>query len=94
MLEHNKQMQKFLKENGIDAIPKYIFKGSLKHSWRLYGINGDGWNGYQKWTENLYNKLNELGFISIHGRPLGQFDGNGGIFSIFVRGHNEFLKEA
>lgn len=46
------------------------------------------------WYNNteLHNKLNQLGFTSFDGRPLDKFSGNGGVFSVFVRGHNEFLQ--
>lgn len=91
MRPENKRMQQFLRANGIDAVPKWISTGSLKRCWRLYGKNGDGWEGYQKWTPELIEKLTALGFRGLHG-PLGQFDGNGGIFSVFVRGHEELLK--
>ncbi len=92
MRPENKRMQAFLKANGINAIPKYISTGSLKHSWRLYGPNGDGWHNYQKWTPELVEKLTALGFTGLH-EPLGKFSGNGGIFSVFVKGHYEFLEE-
>ncbi len=90
MRPENKRMQEYLKANGIEAIPKYIATGSLKHSWRLYGTGGDGWEGYQKWTPELVEKLTALGFRGLH-NPLGKFDGNGGLFSVCVRGHYEFL---
>jgi len=94
----NQKMQKFLKQNGIDAIPKYIKDGSLKGSWRLYGLTGKDENGqpiYQKWWDNfeLQNKLNSLGFTDLWGQSLKNSSGNGGDFSIFVRGHNELLNE-
>jgi len=89
MRPENKRMQEFLKEHGIDAIPKYLSTGSLKRSWRLYG-KGDGDYGYQPWTIELADKLTGLGFRGIHG-PLGKFDGNGGLFSVFVKGHYELL---
>lgn len=92
MRPENKRMQEFLKQNGIDAIPKYIFTGSLKRSWRLYGKNGNGHDlsDYVKWTPELVTKLTDLGFTGLHG-PLGPYDGNGGVFSVFVHGHYEFL---
>jgi len=96
MRPENKRMQEFLRASGINAVPKYIFKGSLRGSWRLYGIEnkkdvgGYGLNKYQKWTLELAEKLTALGFRGLHG-PLGIYDGNGGVFSVFVRGHNNFL---
>jgi hypothetical protein len=81
-------MQEFLRENGIEAIPKYIATGSLKRSWRLYGKDADG--HFQKWTPELAKMLNSLGFRGLN-EPLDIYDGNGGLFSVFVRGHNEFL---
>jgi len=95
MLTENKKMQEFLRVNGIDAIPKYIKTGSLKRSWRLYGKTGtktgDIMQDYQRWTPELCEKLTDLGFTGFHG-ALGKFSGNGGLFSVFVRGHFEFLK--
>lgn len=93
----NKRMQEFLKGHGISAVPKYIKNGSLGGTWRLYGIEdkkaigGYGLNKYQKWTPELAAKLTLLGFRGLHGQ-LGLYDGNGGVFSVFVRGHNEFLE--
>ncbi len=78
MLEHNKQMQDFLKANGIEAIPKCIPDGSLKRTWRLY-------NKKMKWSEELASQLNNLGFVDYAGKPLRRFSGNGGMFSVFVR---------
>lgn len=82
----NVRMQQFLAANGIDCTPKYIRDGSLRGSWRLY--NRDFY-----WTTLLAEKLNHLGFTNIFGKPLDLTDGNGGCFSVFVRGHNEILGE-
>ena len=90
----NKRMQNFLKANGIEAIPKYIKAGSLRHSWRFCGKGsqkGKGFVYYQKWTPELVEKLTGLGFTGLHG-PLDKYDGNGGVFAVFVRGHYEFLQ--
>jgi len=89
MRPENKRMQEFLKANGINAIPRYINKGSLKRSWRLYGKRNGG-SEYQPWTVELAEKLTALGFRGLRG-PLGKYDGNGGVFSVFVYGHYEFL---
>ena len=78
-------MQEFLAANGINAVPKWLPDGSLKHTWRLY-------NKAVAWTEDLAAKLNGLGFTNWDGKPLGAYDGNGGMFCCFVRGHDEFLK--
>lgn len=80
----NTRMQAWLAEHGIDATPKYLFDGSLKGCWRLYGKA-------QKWTLELAAKLNDLGFVDFDGQPLGPYSGNGGHFMTFVRGHNELL---
>jgi hypothetical protein len=79
-------------------MPQYQKDGSLKGSWRLYGLIGKEENGtpiYQKWWDNfdLQNKLNALGFTDLWGKPLHNASGNGGVFSIFVRGHNELLQD-
>jgi hypothetical protein len=80
----NQRMQDFLTSNGIDARAKYLAAGSLKRAWRLY-------NSETKWTQQLADKLNALGFSDFDGKKLGEFSGNGGMFSVFVRGHGEFL---
>jgi hypothetical protein len=84
MRPENMRMKEFLKQHGIEAQPKYIFHGSLHHSWRLY-------NHDIKWSAQLQRKLTDLGFTGLHG-PLTQYSGNGGVFSVFVRGHNELLE--
>lgn len=78
MLTHNKQMQDFLRANGIEAVPKWISKGSLKRNWRLY-------NKKIRWSEELATRLSDLGFIDFDGKPLGRLSGNGGMFSIITR---------
>ncbi len=83
MLVHNKQMQDFLRENGIKTIPKRIDKGSLKGTWRLSG--SANYHSCPPWTDELRTKLNGLGFVDFNGKPLGQFSGNGGKFVVFVR---------
>ena len=84
MRPENARMKVFLAQHGITATPKYLYDGSLKRTWRLWGKG-------QAWTQELQDKLNGLGFIDYNGDPLDQFSGNGGSFSVFVRGHNELL---
>lgn len=98
MRPENQQMQAFLKANGIDAIPKYFKDGSIKGSWRIYGLAGKTPAGrpiWVKWWGNkeLQDKFNALGFTDLWGNPVDNTTGNGGDFSIFVRGHNELLNE-
>jgi len=98
MRPENKRMQDFLRENGIDAVAKYFPAGSCKHSWRLYGVTGEkdenGRPAYQKWwgNESLINKMNALGFTDLWHEPLKNSSGNGGVFSVMVRGHYELLE--
>ncbi|MDE2020434.1 MAG: hypothetical protein KGJ13_08875 [Patescibacteria group bacterium] len=82
----NQRMQAFLASNGIKATVKYIAAGSLRGCWRLA-------DGKQPWTTGLADKLNLLGFTDFDGQPLGQHSGNGGMFCVFVLGHNELLAE-
>ena len=82
----NVRMQQFLAARGIVCTPKYIRDGSLRGSWRLY-------NKEQHWNTRLAATLNGLGFTNIFGKQLDLMDGNGGCFSVFVRGHNELLGE-
>jgi len=84
MRPENKRMQEYLRQNGIEATPKYIATGSLKQTWRMYDLK-------QNWTLELANKLNNLGFAGIDDKLLGKYSGNGGLFSVFVRGHSELL---
>ncbi len=95
MRPENKRMTEFLKANGIEARVKYIFTGSLKHTWNIYNPN-------IPWTVELAEKLESLGFGGLHGPKFHRymiegkevsFEGNGGVLSICARGHNEFLEE-
>ena len=95
MRPENKRMKEFLMANGFArVIPKYIATGSLKRCWRLTGIqdnNKIGWEKYQRWTIDIAKRLNDLEFMNFTGKPLDIYDGNGGMFSVFVRGHYELL---
>ena len=82
MRPENQRMKDFLRGHGIDAMPKRFYDGSVKHSWRLYNLKTE-------WTPELWEKLTDLGFTNLWLKPLGQYDGNGGVFSVFVRGHDE-----
>ena len=84
MRPENKRMQDFLKQNGIEARVKFISEGSLRACWRLYQPSCP-------WTTELKDKLTALSFVDFDGKPLNSFSGNGGIFSVFVRGHKELL---
>lgn len=83
----NKRMREFLLSHGIDAMPMWIKDGSLKNTWRLY-------NRGIKWSLELAQKLNSLGFSASRREPFGLFDGNGGVFSVFARGHENLAKES
>jgi len=80
MRPENQKMKQYLKDNGINAMPKFIWDGSLRGTWRIY-------NHKMKWAENipLHEKMTSLGFKDFDNKPLGQFSGNGGLFSVFVR---------
>lgn len=82
----NQRMVDFLASHGIRAQVKYIWNGSLKGTWRLYSPN-------VRWTMALASKLNSLGFKDFDGKPLHEYSGNGGLFSVFVRGHKEFAED-
>lgn len=78
MRAENDRMKKWLQQNGLFKVtPKFLWHGSMKGCWRLYG---DG-----PWTEALQNRLTELGFVDFDGQPLDRFSGNGGRFSVFPR---------
>ena len=80
MRTENRKMKEFLKGHGIDVIPKYIFTGSIAHTWRLY-------NHKVKWygNRNLQQKLTNLGFTDWDDKPFSDVSGNGGVFSIFAK---------
>jgi hypothetical protein len=80
MREENKAMQNYLKYHGIECRVKYIWNGSIKHTWRLY-------NPEIRWTDELAQQLNDLGFRDFDYKPLGKYSGNGGVFSVCVRGN-------
>lgn len=82
----NARMQAFLKANGIDATPRYLWEGSMRGCWQVY-------NPAIPWTDELREKLTALGFLDFDNQPLGQFSGNGGVFSVALRGHNELLND-
>jgi len=81
--EENKRMAEYLKTNGIDATPKYIFSGSMSGTWRLYNLK-------TKWYGNkeLQTKLTALGFRDYNNTPFTDFSGNGGVFQVFARINN------
>ncbi len=80
----NTRMKEFLASHGIKATPRYLHKGSMKGTWGLYDRG-------TKWTPELTEQLNALGFVDYDHTPLDQYSGNGGLFQVFVRGHNEML---
>lgn len=86
MRPENYRMMAWLKERGIVARVKWIATGSMKRTWRLYESS-------TPWTLDLADRLNALGFVDYNNEPLGQFSGNGGMFSVFVRGHEELLTD-
>ncbi len=85
MRPENQRMKAYLKQNGIDATPKYLYDGSLKRTWRL-------WKKNTSWTPEIQDALNRLGFTDFDGKPLQKYSGNGGSFCVFVRGHYELLE--
>jgi hypothetical protein len=78
MRPENIAMKAYLQQHGIKARVKYVQKGSLRGTWQLY-------NPDMIWSEELTKKLGELGFRDFDGQPLGQFSGNGGVFSVNTR---------
>ena len=84
--EINKAMQAFLRPYFPRVVVKYMEKGSLRGSYRLYSRpRGGEFADYDKWTPEVYERLNSLGFRNLWGSPLDRFDGNGGLFSVNVR---------
>lgn len=86
MRPENARMQQWLAAQGLPGVRvKYIKDGSLGGSWRLYRPESS-------WNQVISGKLTDLGFTGFDGKPLNPFSGNGGIFSVFARGHNELLE--
>ncbi len=85
MRPENQRMTEFLRGHGIHCRVHFETKGSMKWTWRLYNPN-------VKWTMDLAHKLESLGFKDFDNRPFNQFSGNGGSFSVSVRGHNELVE--
>lgn len=78
MKAYNKAMKQYLSERGIKAKSvKFIEKGSLKGCWIIS-------NYKQKWTQNLIDRFDIAGFKDFDGKKLGEWSGNGGIFSVYV----------
>jgi hypothetical protein len=86
MRTENKNMISFLKQNGINTKVKvrYLWEGSMAGCWQIHSPG-------QSWTAELCEKFTALGFKDFDFTPLGKFSGNGGMFSVSVRGHNELL---
>jgi hypothetical protein len=67
MKEINKSIQSYLKSHGINAMPMYITKGSMKGMVRLYqrsknkNINPE-MDGFIQWTEKQKQTLQSIGF--------------------------------
>lgn len=81
MRPENKSMKKLLMERGIDARVKLIRTGSLAGTWRLCNLR-------LRWTEEIAEKLETLGFRDFDGKPFNKFSGNGGYFSVFAQYKN------
>jgi hypothetical protein len=80
----NRRMKDYLAAQGVEAVPFFIWDGSMKGCWRLS-------DSEQRWSMALATTLMDFDFVGYDGGPLGEFSGNGGTFCCFVRGHNEFL---
>ena len=85
MRPENKRMQALLRQHGIKARAKYLWHGSLRGCWRLYAKG-------VAWTDALRRKLSALDFLDFDHSPLSEFSGNGGDFSVCVRGHKEMIE--
>ena len=95
MKPENKAMSRFLAQKGIKNVTaKYISTGSLRGCWRLYVRAKQPDKLFETWTEKDADNLNSLGFTDFDGKPLGRFSGNGGMWQVFVRGHNELIEES
>ena len=91
MRTENKRMKDYLEQNGIKAMPKYLWSGSLRGCWRLANTKTNWWG-----NDELISQLHSLGFIDYNDEPLSNYSGNGGVFHIFARNPqlNSFLQEA
>lgn len=88
MRTENQKMKTFLASHGIKATPKYIAHGSMRGTWRISSPDNLRVmkSGKANWFGNteLQNKMNEIGFRDFDNKPLNDFSGNGGLFSIFA----------
>ena len=75
----NKRMQSELATQGIKARVRYIWRGSMRDTWRIWGKG-------QTWYDNtsLQNTIRAMGFRDFDGSLLDNYSGDGG-FYIFVR---------
>lgn len=95
MRAENIRMKNWLKQNGVKCSPKYLWNGSLKGTWRLDDYKRkDGQIISTKWWGNkeLQNKLIKLGFVDFDGKPISDYCGNGGEFSVFLRLNDKYAE--
>lgn len=78
MKAENKNMRKYLADHGIKCRVKRFESGSMANTWRLF-------NPDLRWTEEIAEKLESLGFKDFDGKPFCKYSGNGGLFSVFAR---------
>lgn len=84
MLPINHALKLFLASHDIKATPKFRTTGSLKGSTYLYQKG-------TPWSPELAAQLNRLGFrYIIDGSLLGEFNGNGGAFSVETKGPDDY----
>ena len=90
MRNENKRMSGFLAGNGLPGVTaKRIRDGSLRDTWRLTIRSNEPGKLFEMWTVQDAATLNLLGFRWIDGSPLTWHSGNGGLWQVFVRGHDE-----
>jgi len=77
MNTNTKAVHQHLLANNIKCNVKYIAKGSMKNTYRL-------WNRDRGWNVELANQLNSLGFRGFDHQSLHEFSSNGSQMCVFV----------
>jgi hypothetical protein len=79
-------MAEWLETQGVHVKKaRFIWHGSLKTCWSLY-------DPAQRWSLELADKLNGLGFRGFDDKPLHRYSGNGGMLAVFAKGHAEMIE--
>lgn len=65
---------------GLKVNVSFIKTGSLKNNYRVYSRDIKWWG-----NEKLIEQLSLAGYVDFDNKPLSNYSGNGGLFSIFIK---------